>query len=274
MKKYLLILLIVISSLSLNANFIGMNNGTRALGMGNAFSAMYDAPECVFFNPAGCADINEYNMNVSYQNDYGVTDIRNMNLVANLPVNKYQAAIAFQQINLLDVLSENIIYINAAGKWQVHNKPIRLGLSAKYFMVGGDDADVEMDQPFDFDIGALYINKGISFAYTGKNFLRIAGEKDHIACVHILGAAAKWQDLLNLSADYEIGEDSSKHHFGIELWFYDTFAPRIGLDDEYLTMGFGLKSSWWNFDFGLKTHEKLGNTYRFGFNLKYKRSSL
>ena len=76
-----------------------------------------------------------------------------------------------------------------------------------------------------------------------------------------------------MTADYEIYPESSKLHIGIELWFYDTFAPRIGLDEEYLTMGFGLKSNWWDFDFGLKAHEELGTTYRFGFNLKYGGSS-
>lgn len=273
MKKNIT-MIILLSFFGLSANFKGLNSGTRPLGMGNAFSAISGVPECVYFNPAGCADIEEYNLNTSYQNVYGISYLNNLNLAVSIPTRDFNTGIALQQSSLIDVYSENILYFNAAKKLEISGRNFLAGTNVKYYFTGGEESEVELDQPFDLDLGLIYKEGSSSLAYTAKNLLRIAEEKDHIYTTHVIAAALNWQDLLNVTADYDISEEESNMHLGIELWFYDTFAPRIGLDNEYLTMGFGLKSSWWNFDFALSTHEKLGNNYRFGFNLKYKRSSL
>ncbi|MCF7918838.1 MAG: hypothetical protein K9N06_02870 [Candidatus Cloacimonetes bacterium] len=273
-KAILFLFLVFLISLPLSADFSGMNCGTRPMGMGNAFSAMDGAPESIYFNPAGIAGLDHYNLNTSYQNVYGISDLVNLNLAVTAPLGDYTAGLAVQQVNLLDVYNENILYLDVARQLRRGNSHFKLGVSGKYFLIGGSEADVELDMPYDFDLGFVWQTKGFALSSCSKNILRFASDKDNISSVQVLGAAVNWQELLNMTADYEIESDRGILHLGIELWFYDTFAPRIGLDDQYLTMGFGLKSSLWDFDFGLKTHEKLGTTYRFGFNLKYKRDSL
>ena len=63
MKK--IILIIILLSASLFGNFIGMNNGARSLAMGNAFVALSDETTAIFYNPAGLARINQFNIAAS-----------------------------------------------------------------------------------------------------------------------------------------------------------------------------------------------------------------
>jgi hypothetical protein len=256
----------------LQSDFSGMNNGTRSLGMGNAYSALAEGVESLFYNPAGTALIDSNMLSASYQNQYGISDLLNLNVAAILALKGYSMGMAIQQVNLLDVYAEDIFYLNIARSFELPASRINVGANTRYYFTGGEENEVELDKPFDLDLGVIYLYKSFRLAYSSRNLLRLGGKEDEILSSQLIGMAVKWQDLLNLTADYEITEDDSFMRLGIELWFYNTFSPRIGFDDEYLTMGFGLRSSWWGFDFGLKTHEELGSTYRFGFNLKYKSS--
>ncbi len=270
MKKIIIIWFITFLLSTLWSDFSGMNNGTRSLGMGNAYSALGEGEESLFYNPACTANLDYNALGLSYQNQYGISDLLNLNMAAILPWQDFSYGMAIQQVNLLDVYNEDIFYLNIARKFQFNDSQINLGINGKYYMVSGDEADISLDRPFDIDLGMLYQYKGFHLGYSSRNLMRLGEEKDHMESSQLIGMAVKWQDLLNLTADYEITPSDSFVRLGIELWFYNTFAPRIGFDDKYLTMGFGLRSSWWGFDFGLKTHEELGTTYRFGFNLKYK----
>lgn len=274
MKKTIVIIFALTLFPLLWSDFSGMNNGTRSLGMGNSYGAMAERSQSLFYNAAGTAGISESEISSSYQNQFGISDLLNLNLATTLPQDNLVYGFAVQQVNLLDVYNENIFYFNTAWLLRHHKNVLRLGMNLRYYHIGGKEAEIELSKPFDLDLGVLYTHRGISLGYSNRNLLRNEVNTDEINQNHLLSLAVKWQNLLNYTADYEISEDDSKFRTGIELWFYDTFAPRLGLDDKYLTMGFGLKASWWSFDFGLKTHEELGTSYRFGFNIKYKRISL
>ena len=72
---------------------------------------------------------------------------------------------------------------------------------------------------------------------------------------------------MNFLADHTFGENISKWQFGSEIWFHNVFASRIGVMDQKLTIGFGLKSDLWRLDTAVLSHEELGSTYRFSFGL-------
>jgi hypothetical protein len=269
MKKIIVICFITFMLSTLWGDFSGMVNGTRSLGMGNAYSALGEGAESLFYNPAGVAGAEYPSVGLSYQNQYGISDLVNLNMTAVYPWQKNVFGMAIQQANLLDVYYEDIFYLNYARSFKLQTGSLNLGMNGKYYIVSGNEADVELDRPYDLDLGALYKIGGFHLAYSSRNLSRLGGEIDQVESSQLLGVAFKWQELLNITSDYEITESDNYFRLGIELWFYDTFAPRLGFDDEYLTMGFGLKSSWWGFDFGLKTHEELGTTYRFGLTLNY-----
>ncbi len=268
MKKILYILLFLIVFTFLQADFSGLNSGTRSLGMGNAFSAMAEEEESLFYNPAGTSGLDYYGLSTSYENSYGISDLLNLNITAMMPYREFVYGLAIQQANLLDVYSENIMYLNVAWKYDHKKTSLMMGTNFKYFFNSGEGEVTGLKKPADLDFGLILRHRGISLSYSNINLMRNNDEIDHIKNSHLLGMAFKWQNLLNFAVDYELCGEESFFRTGIELWFFDTFAPRMGFDDEYLTMGFGLKTSWWKFNFGMKAHEELGTTYRFGLSLK------
>ena len=54
------LLLLTLLSTFIYPNFIGLNNGARSLGMGDAFTALSDEPTAIFYNPAGLARANMF----------------------------------------------------------------------------------------------------------------------------------------------------------------------------------------------------------------------
>ena len=113
MKK--IILLIFTFPICLSANFIGMNNGARSLAMGNAFVALSDDATAIFSNPAGLARMDQFYLTGSRQNLYGLSDLYNDMVAISIPTPIFRTGIAFQQINLVDTYSEQILYLSAAG---------------------------------------------------------------------------------------------------------------------------------------------------------------
>ena len=53
------------------------------------------------------------------------------------------------------------------------------------------------------------------------------------------------------------------------IWFYDVFAARLGLNDEKLTIGFGIKTKIWLIDAAIVAHEELGSTYRISLGCSF-----
>ena len=53
------------------------------------------------------------------------------------------------------------------------------------------------------------------------------------------------------------------------MWFYEIFAARLGMLNEKLTAGFGLKTKNWSIDGAVIAHEQLGSTYRVSLGLKF-----
>ena len=227
MKKLISIVIFILVIMQMHGDFSGLNKGTRSLGMGNAFSAMGEISESVFYNAAGSADIESESISASYQNQYGISDLMNLNLAITLPYKKFVYGLAIQQVNLLDVYSENIFYFNLAWKYKYKFSSLKLGMNMKHFRINCEDDITSIKTPFDFDYGMILQLKSISLAYSNQNVRRNQEVLDHIGSSHILGLAIKWEDLLRYTVDYEISCKEEFFRTGIELWFFDTFAPRL-----------------------------------------------
>ena len=84
-----------------------------------------------------------------------------------------------------------------------------------------------------------------------------------------LGICYNWQNSVNFLADYVLTANDSQWNLGSEMWFYDIFAARLGMLNEKLTAGFGLKTNNWSIDGAVIAHAKLGSTYRISIGLKF-----
>jgi hypothetical protein len=271
MKK--LILLTILSTF-LYADFIGLNNGARSLGMGNAFVALSDEPTAIFYNPAGLARVNKFSLITSRQELYGIEDLYSDMIAISFPTPYFRTGVAIQQLNLLNTYSEQIIYVSAAGIFIRNNIPVRFGASLKY-----ESAKVKRyegtDAPsnFDIDIGVIIdFNENLFFGYSGKHLLeptfKFIEIEDKIEIQHSIGLCYNWRNSVNFLVDHRFGERLSQWHFGGEIWFYDVFASRIGILDDKLTFGFGLRAKQWIIDGAILAHEDLGSSYRVSLGFK------
>ena len=268
------LLLLTLLSTFIYPNFIGLNNGARSLGMGNAFTALSDEPTAIFYNPAGLARINNISLITSREELYNIDGLYSDMVALSLPTPYIRTGIGIQQLSLLDTYSEQIIYLSGAGIIRWKNIPIRFGVSLKY-----ESAKVKIyenanrSSNFDLDLGVIIdLNDNLFLGYSGRHmlepsFMFIAIE-EKVDAQHNFGICYKWRDSVNFLADHTFGDNISKWHFGSEIWFYDVFASRIGMLDDRLTVGFGLRARQWLLNGAVIAHEDLGSTYRFsiGFN--------
>ena len=83
------------------------------------------------------------------------------------------------------------------------------------------------------------------------------------------GIYYNWKNSVNFLADYVWTGSDSQWNLGSEIWFYDIFAARIGMLNEKLTVGFGLKTKHWSLDSAVLSHEQLGSSYLISIGLKF-----
>ena len=269
-------ILILLTSLStfLYADFSGMNSGARSLGMGGAYTALANDATAIFYNPAGLAKINSVNIFSSRQKLYGISSLYSDMIALAIPTPYLRTGIGIQQINLVGTYSEKIIYFSSAGIIWALNRPFRFGVSIKYENAHIKNYDnVDSPSSFDFDMGVIYdINQNLFFGYSGKYLakpqFKFINKKDSIDPIHTFGLCYRWKNSVNFLVDRSLAKNNDQWHFGSELWFYDVFASRVGMFDENLTIGFGLKSNSWLLDLAVVSHEDLGSTYRFSLGLK------
>ena len=273
MKKILF--LIVLLSAFLFSNFIGMNNGARSLGMGNAYTALSDEAIAIFYNPAGLARINQFHLKASRQNLYGLSDLYSEMVAFSIPTPFLRMGVGIQKINLVNTYSEQIFYLSTAGIIKLRNIPIRFGLSLKHESVKVKNYDNAKDpSEFDLDLGILIdFTEDIFFGYSVQYLLeprfQIISEGDNLDQQHSIGICYNWENAVNFLADYIWTSSHSQWNLGSEIWFFDIFAARLGMFNERLTAGFGLKTNSWSIDSAVLAHEQLGSTYRISLGFKF-----
>jgi len=274
-KKLLIFSLVILVPGLLSANFIGMNWGARPMALGETYVGLANDPSAVFWNPAGLSYVNTYSLLASHQNLYEIGDLYNQMVAVSIPLKFVHIGAGWSQINLLDEYAEQVIAVSAASIIWYKDIPIRFGLSLDNYSVrvpGYDDA--KDASKFDIDAGLITTPlKNFSIGFVARNIfepsIKLLSENEKLNRNFTLGTHYRWRDVVNFLLDYQWDKDESSVHFGWEIWFFDVFAPRIGLNREYLTVGFGLKAKHWNLDGAVYSHEELGSTYRVSFGLQF-----
>jgi len=270
-----ILFIITLFPVLLFSNFIGMNSGARSIGMGNAYTALSDESISIFYNPAGLARINQFQIQASNQNLFGISDLYSNMVSMALPTSVLRTGFAVQKISLEDAYSEQIIYLSLAGIIKPNQIPIRFGLSLKHESVKVEDYDgSNSPKEFDLDIGFIIdFNQNLFFGYSAKNMLepefKFISNGDKLKIQQSLGICYKWRSSVYFLADHVWTDLDSQWNFGSEIWFFDVFAARLGLFDESLTAGFGLRTKKWIVDSAVLSHEELGSTYRISLGFKY-----
>ena len=252
-----------------------INKGAYSYAMGDASVAFSKGASSVFINPAGLGKSSFVSITTTHQNIFGVKDLYNEMLAFNFPLPFVRMGIGTNQLILLNQYSEQVYYISGASIIRIIKIPIYFGISTKILHSSVNYAGANKPISFNLDFGIIAdLNKNLSFGFVMKNpvknkivFLKY---ENTTKTSYEIGAAYNWKNVMNFTADYQIKNKIGKFKFGWELWFYNVFAPRIGLNGENLTAGFGLKSKRWALDGAILSHDSLGSDYKISFTYKFK----
>ena len=275
MRKFIIFLIVIITPIFLSANFIGINNGARAMSMGNAYIALVDEPTAIFFNPAGLTKTDQYYLKASHQNLYGIPDLYNDMVAFSAPLPYSRIGFAFTQLSLTNEYSEQVFYLSAATIIRPLGIPVRFGTTLKYEKVSVMNYE-GADNPSNYDLNAgimIDARKDLTIAFVANNILRpefkILTENEKLNTDFKTGVCYNWRKSVNFTADYVWSDEDSFWNLGGEMWFYNVFAARIGMNEDKFTTGFGIKAKYWTIDGALLSHTSLGSTYRISVGMKF-----
>jgi hypothetical protein len=274
MKRiYLLIFIFALNIIpGVYAEFNDIGCGARPLAMGNAFVALADDINAIYYNPAGLVRLEKNEFTSSYGRLYvGLDDDSNLGWgfagYAQPVGNVGTMGIGYQNFSLLNHYAENT-FIFSWGKWITGR--MSGGLSVKLLKQKiFQDPYTEIDPVFEYgekdtvsgigiDIGSFYkLSKKISGGITMYNINRPDMgfmEKSQLPLAIKTGVAYKDEKLAS-SIDFSYEEGAVKVFSGGEAWFLDrVLALRGGLglgSNEYrnFTIGLGCQFNSVQFDY-------------------------
>jgi len=262
-----------------------LGTDARALGMGRAYVSIVDGPAAIFWNPAGLSQTNQKGISLLHSNLFldtsydfigycyptpragafgvglfrlGVTNIEERDSRNNL----INSSLKNEQLEYIFSYSHEPSPLLSYGvSLNLHTHKIY-----SYFATG-----------VGVDVGVLYHPDGIFKDFTlGANLQNILEptlklKKDTTKYPLNLKAGISYHSGLNNEMVISLDMDKSrltaiKLHLGAEYSLYKTISLRIGLDDENLTYGLGIKYKGVKFDYAYALHD-LKDTHRFSANL-------
>ncbi|MCL2063935.1 MAG: PorV/PorQ family protein [Candidatus Cloacimonetes bacterium] len=300
-KIYLIVILFLCSSYLFGRHeeagttgfaFMKMNYSARALGMGNAFTALSNDGDAVFFNPAGLAQGNDMHIKTSYKNYIeglnGGSIVFVTNYGDNWRIAPFLNFLASDEIpKMIEInLGEGhqigtfntFSVVAGAGFAKTFNEHFDLGFNLKYFYesldtysasaVAGDLAVLHTTTNENLKIGAVLRNLGVQTShYTEENY------DEGMPLTVVVGASYKFGEKGFLNFDLVRPLDNDFYgRLGLEFYYNTYFTVRAGLDTrmndyrtdeklDYLSgLTFGLGFNWNKYvvDYGISSMGGLG----------------
>jgi len=249
--------------------------------MGDAFSAIADDASCVFWNPAGLAQIGHQEITGTHTNLYGA-DITENYLAFVLPITHNQAVAAdwyhsgFEDPEFK--FGEN--RFDVAYGLRLHPK-LSLGTSVKLLTRSTDldEFTVRDGIGIGLDLGLLaFPAKGLRLALVGQDVFNT-----EVKYSNGLGNAVAYPRNIRVAASYTYRDWATaavdlddRVHIGIEGLPVDLLALRAGFqadpdgaEDPVWSFGAGMKAGIFRLDYAYEIHPVLGNTSHFGLSLAF-----
>lgn len=271
--------------------FLRLGNGARASGMGEAFAAVADDATSIYWNPAGLANIEGVELNVTHSE--WLVDIR------------------FEQVSVVNEAFGGSVGLNFTGVYygeldRYGNYPsltpdgtfspydlafsagygfdllpnLSFGASAKLIY---EKIDFESATGWALDLGLLHKSmiKGLSFGASILNIgpqAKFVEEKFYPPFQFRVGAsyryASDWmRGSVILASDAVFPNDSeAKLHLGFEYKYNGFISVRAGYKANYYvqgaTLGFGIVYEKLRFDYAyMPMQYELGNVHRFSVSV-------
>jgi hypothetical protein len=307
--RYLIILLAGIgiagSQLARAANtdnafsFLSIGEGARPAGMGEAFTALADDANALYWNPAGLGTIRSHEFTSSYL-QY-LVDVNVGYAGYALPVSKggLGASVMYVDYGAIKALTYDdpsaapgsyrpYDLVIAAGYGREIDDRVRAGFSVKgiYEEIKGYTA-----QAVAADAGLLYITPvedlrlGFTLQNLGMQTKAFVEERNALPVTCRIGAGyGLLDDALQLAVDYyRRGNATSGLNAGIEYMFNHLIALRVGYQTRGqdlktgsgsdpltgITAGLGVRYGCLDFDYAFVPYNELGQTQRISLSFRF-----
>jgi len=299
-ERFHSILLFLIISLfinSLNAQTSKIRNqifiGARPMGMGETFVAIADDGNAIYWNPAGLASIDHYELQAMRTNLFNTGIVNNYVslLMPNFPLLPYSEKLAFgldwTNLGFDDdelEFSQNVFKVSVGYQF---TRYLSLGFNAKYLYnsasLDGNTAGKASGSGFDF--GLLIspyprLTFGLmahDFTNTRLQFENGVSETQYFRNIRF-GASYKLPSLFVFKQPLLAIDIDDRFHLGAESWLFNIVGLRAGVQkdlssysEKELTPSFGtsIRYKSFQFDYAFTNSPFLENTHRFSLNLNF-----
>lgn len=278
--------------------FMELGIGARALGMGNAFVGLADDPTAFYWNPAGLAQIKNREVFLMHSADVD-TSVTTNTAAFIYPSSRYTLGIALYWLEVSEIpltdttvsgIAEDTAWINASDYVAYLScarslNSIDIGINIKGIYRNWGVANA---YGFETDFGILSTFKGVKL---GLNFVNMMGTplywsdtlgiKDKVPVLVKSGVSMGEKfpiGKINISLGFDtspekrVAQFTEIHtdvHFGVEYWWREKLALRIGWDKGTFGAGCGLIYKSLKLDYALKFHQDLGLLKRLSGSISF-----
>jgi hypothetical protein len=250
--------------------------------MGDAFIAISDDNNGIYWNPAGLSQIKRPALSSMYGN--WLTDINIANLSYISPLDRYTYGLSFSYINYGNIEETTlgqpggtgrvfnptnyILYSSLAYKL---NPFISFGVNGKYLT---ETIDNSVASGYGADASMFWsANDQLALGACARNILGKLGNYS-LPSNYGLGMSYKWPSLI-IAADYNMPNDNSSiFNLGFEYNYKNILFGRLGYNTRSeelaggnMGVGLALSLSSLKFDYAFVPYGELGSTHRFSLNI-------
>ena len=269
---------------AVQANFLETELGARAMGMGGAFVAVADDVTALHWNPAGLAGLHGVQLFGMRTSVYSVDGLSEDAALVSYGTGGTGYGVGWMRTGAVDLYSEDTLLAGYGTETPIDG--LDAGVTLKHFSIqapgyeyyndpafesGGDDA-------YSADLGALYRRGRWSVGGTIRNLgepeLQLISttaqeDLDPIISELRIGGTYLFRDVMLMTAELraprevpEYYDDTYILNLGTEVWFYEAFALRAGMNRDRITAGLGMRTKHIQLDVALLSERRLGSLYR------------
>lgn len=271
-------------------SFLKIGVGARAVGMGEAFTAMSSDINCIYWNPAGLAKIE--GINLAFMHNRWFQDISSNYLATAFKINKDVIGVSLILNHVSDIQLRDKPTTEPIGTFDAQDFALTLSYAKSFapridfgLSIKGLYQKIYIYEGFGFafDFGGIYfLNDKIQFGATILNLgpkMKLDQEKFSLPLIYKLGVIYKTRESY-LDGDIIFGLDLVKPrdndfrlHSGVEYDYDNILALRIGYqlgyDEKDLSFGLGLGYDRYKIDYAFVPFgSDLGNTHRISLEIK------
>jgi hypothetical protein len=241
-----------------DAAFLKIDAATRPVAMGGAFVGLANDVNAVFWNPAGLTQTEKKELTTMYNAWFA--GIHYGSAAYSQHIGKNAAIAASMQGLWVDI--ENRIEDTEKPESTTSVYSYAAGISGSYalvpnaFSLGGtlkflnQEFDVDNSSGVAVDIGGLIHVAGLGIGLTLQNLkLQMSNDGKLPLCFRVGGAYQLAKSAVIAGEYSKFGSGDPAYHIGLEKWFRDIFAIRVGYNissggnpSKGLSAGFGLKA--------------------------------